>query len=96
MFTRDAKSCQGSRNLSQTVRLTDPVSTERVSGEDATALAEIEISVLDHLRQGRRHAEIIANLGIGRGDLVRHIAAALAKVNAEDRGALQKILANLV
>jgi DNA-binding CsgD family transcriptional regulator len=67
-----------------------------VSGEDATALAEIEISVLDHLRKGRRHAEIIANLGIGREDLVRHIAAALAKVNAEDRGALQKMLTSLV
>jgi DNA-binding CsgD family transcriptional regulator len=67
-----------------------------VSSENATALAENEISILDHLRQGRRHAEIIAIHGIGREDLVRHIAAALAKVNAEDRGALQKILANLV
>ena len=67
-----------------------------MSGEHTTELAEIEISVLDHLRQGRRHAEIIANLGIGREDLVRHIAAALAKVDAEDRGALQKILVNLV
>ena len=59
-------------------------------------LSEIEISVLDHLRQGRRHAEIIANLGIGRENLTRHIVAALAKLNAEDRVALQKILTNRV